>query len=326
VPLPFILITKAVSMMRAARPVLTEWSRLDPEEKRRVQHEADDVRRSLLLVGRALGGRLRDSKDKGITWEQGRKLALSPRPEFLVARDVVDVVLRATQVAEAELRSRFTGEPAARLTAALLIAEKDGYIARSRRGCWHITEFADRMLVDSDEIVFMEQAINEHIRRVGLVGRDELAFGVGSPDSDSAEFLAAVERALVAGTIAWLGPGMYGLPTDQLAAMQPPPAADTVAAPDSKELKPLLQDLKREIDELRRAVATARAGALPSPTGGISPPGGSATRELDSANRQTSPSAKDPATKLRELKVLCDDGIISEADFERKKTDILSQM
>ncbi len=327
-PLPFILAAaEAGAVVRVARSVLAEWNRLDADAKRSVQREADDVRRGLLDVGRALGARLHDPNDSAISWEEGRKLALSPRPEFLLARQIVDVVLSERELDEAQLRARFASGADAELTAALAIAEEDGFIARSAPDRWRITEFADQVLLDSDDILFMEQAVNEHIRRVGLAGRNELAIAVGSPDSSAADFLAAVERALVAGTIEWLGPGMYGLPRDELAGMQPPPAGDDGrgARTSSKELRTMLVNLKREIDELTQAIAKARAEAAPPPDE-AAPATAPAAAALGGVASSGPAPASDPLAKLRTLKALLDDGVITEADFERKKADLLGAL
>ena len=326
-PLPFILAAaEAGAVVRVARSVLAEWNRLDADAKRSVQREADDVRRSLLEVGRALGARLHDPNDSGISWDEGRRLALSPRPEFLLARQIVDVVLGERELDEAQLRARVAGGADADLAAALAIAEEDGFIARVAPDRWRITEFADQVLLDSADILFMEQAVNEHIRRVGLAGRNELAIAAGSPDSNAAEFLAAVERALVAGAIEWLGPGMYGLPRDQLAAMQPPPPDDRGGArASSKELKTMLVDLKREIDELRQAVATARA-AVALPPDEASPAAAPAAAALAAGAAPGAAPASDPFAKLRTLKALLDEGVITAADFERKKADLLGAL
>lgn len=314
-PIPLLMAAKAGALIRSARPLLAEWNRLDPEAKKRVQGEAADVRRTLAEVARALGCRLRGSNNKELSWADGRALALQPSAEFLLARRVVEAVLAARELDEAELAARF-GEEAAGLKAALRIAERDGFIARSQPGRWQITDFADQLLVESDDILFIEQAINDHVRRVGLAGRDELALAVGSPDASASEFLAAVERALVGGTIEWLGPEMYGLPCDQLAAMAPP-AEVSSAAPGGAQVKALLADLKREIDELARAIAEARADQAAALAGAPA---------LGAVTPRALPAARDPAQNLRALKSLLDDGVITAAEFERKKADFLAQM
>ena len=173
----------------------------------------------------------------------------------------------------------------------------------------------------------MEEAANEHVRRVRLAGRSELAIALASPDSNAPESLAAAERALVGGTIEWLGPGMYGLPRDELAAMPPPPPDDRGGggARSSRELKTMLVALKREIDELRQAVATARA-AVALPPDEASPAAAPAAAALAAGAAPGAAPASDPFAKLRTLKALLDEGVITAADFERKKADLLGAL
>ncbi|MDP1889941.1 MAG: hypothetical protein Q8K55_03535 [Gemmatimonadaceae bacterium] len=142
---------------------------------------------------------------------------------------------------------------------ALAIAEADGFIEHAE-GRWRVTEFGDQALAESDDVALMEAAITEHLRRVGLAARDELAVGVGCVDSAEPSFLDALERALAAGNVEWLGPATYGLPAEQLAAMDLPDE-EAGASRSRRDLKDLVIELGREVNELRVAVAHARGKA-----------------------------------------------------------------
>ena len=257
-PVAFLVAAKAGAVIGMARRTLAEWNRLDPSAKRHLQKEAADVRRSLFEVAGALGARLRDSTDEGLSWEEARNLALNPRADFVLAREIPAVVLTKPGIDETELRSALGNVVPQVLASALAMAEEDGFIELSGPGRWRITEFADEALEESDDVALMEAVIVEHIQHVGLAMRDELALGAGCTDSSEAGFLDALERALVAGTVEWLGPAMYGLPIEQLAAMDPPDEELIGSAP-GRRLKPLIMELTREVKQLGFAVASARA-------------------------------------------------------------------
>ena len=128
-----------------------------------------------------------------------------------------------------------------------------------------MTEFADETFEECDDVALMEAAIVERLQRVGVAARDELAIGAGCPDAEEPGFLDALERALAAGTVQWLGRAMYGLPIEQLAAMDPPHDVAMGAREGSDKPKDLAVDLAREVNQLRAAVAVARAATGPSP-------------------------------------------------------------
>jgi hypothetical protein len=258
-PVPFLLAAKAGAVVNMARRMLAEWNRLDPSAKQHLQKEAADVRRSLFEVAGALGARLRDSNDEDLSWEDARNLALNPRADFVLAREIPGVVLSKPGIDETELRSALGNVVPQVFESALTMAEEDGFIERSGPGRWQITEFADEELEESDDVALMEAVIVEHIQLVGLATRDELALGAGCPDSTEAGFLDALERALVRGTVEWLGPGMYGLPAEQLAAMDSPDEKLVGSARGSKALKPSVIELAREVNQLGFAIASARA-------------------------------------------------------------------
>ena len=244
-------------MVRMARSALAEWNRLDIETKRYLQREASDVRERLFEVAAALGARLRDSSGEGLSWEDARNLALVPRADFVLAREIPAILLDEPDIDRTELASRLGNPVLQVLESALAIAEADGFIERAD-GRWRVTEFGDQALAESDDVALMEAAITEYLQRVGLAASDELAVGVGCVDSAESGFLDALERALAAGGVEWLGPATYGLPAEQLAAMDPPGELARGSRGGTRDLKDLVVDLGKEVNELRVAVAHAR--------------------------------------------------------------------
>ena len=259
-PVPYLIAAKAGTVIGMARSALAEWNRLDVETKRHLQREASDVRERLFEVAAALGARLRDSKDEGLSWGDARNLALTPRADFVLAREIPAILLSAPDIDDSGLASRL-GNPVLQVVeSALAIAEADGFIEHAD-GRWRVTEFGDQALAESDDVALMEAAITERLRRVGLAARDELAVGVGCVDSAEPGFLDALERALAAGNVEWLGPATYGLPAEQLAAMDPPDEEAGGGRSRTRDLKDLVVDLGQEVNELRVAVAQARGKA-----------------------------------------------------------------
>jgi hypothetical protein len=149
-------------------------------------------------------------------------------------------------------------------------------------------------------VVAIEEGIVEHIKSVGVVDREELALCVGVKDPTSPEFLAALERALADGQVVWLGWGTYGLPREELEHFKGP-------GPDPRSVA----------DEIDVGAAARRVGAL---TVGI-------TRKV--AGLQKGPpagrtEATDPPSRLKALAELHDSGVINDAEFEKKKAELLA--
>lgn len=92
-PVPYLIAAKAGTVVGMARSALAEWNRLDAETKRHLQREASDVRERLFEVAAALGARLRDSSDEDLTWGDARSLALTPRADFVLAREIPAILL-----------------------------------------------------------------------------------------------------------------------------------------------------------------------------------------------------------------------------------------
>ena len=318
---PILMAAKAGALAKTAGSVLAEWNRLPPDAKARVRREASDVTRSLDELRRALGARLFSSEAE-ISWEDARSLALDPSPEFELAKSIVETVRTAGEIEESELRSKLSGAELPRFEQAIAIASEDEYIEPVGAGRWRITEFGDLQLVESEEVAFVERSVVEHVQGLGLAGRDELALAVGVPEFHSPTFVAAVERALAAGAIEWLGPSLYGLPRETLAETAPPqPEPDERA--DGRKLRAVLLDLAREIAELRAAVSRERGG---QETGSPAQRYASSTETRSALPGLTISSASDPVDRLRRLKELADEGLLTAEEFARKRAEILGEM
>lgn len=139
---------KAGGLARTAQPVLAEWNKLDPAAKAQVQGQASSVMTDLDRVRRALGARLFARDEGELSGEDARALALNPTPEFLMAKELVQILLDLGELDEASLRQSVgaADEADAVFRVALNIAEEDGYVATNAPGVWRITNFADRVL------------------------------------------------------------------------------------------------------------------------------------------------------------------------------------
>jgi hypothetical protein len=148
----------------------------------------------------------------------------------------------------------------------------------------------------------MAQKIERHLAAEGVASRDDLAVALGV-EVESTRFQEALERALGSGMAEWYGPGLYGVPRNQLEEL----------ASDESEV------------ELEDDAAEAEAGdsgglhtAVASLEGSLS--------ALGSALSQTASEEPAGPEQIRELRRLADDGVISETEFDLKKREILERM
>lgn len=150
----------------------------------------------------------------------------------------------------------------------------------------------------------LAQRIERHLAAEGVASRDDLAGALGI-EPDAARLQEAIERALSSGRAEWYGPDLYGVPRGQL--------------------EELVSEEAEEAEELDAAVEAGEArgpGAL-----------GAAVESLESSlgalgTALTDAPTSEPAVpeRIRELRRLADDGVISEDEFELKKREILERM
>lgn len=311
-PLPFLLIPKALATSKAAMATLAEWNKLGPEQKALVREPATDVMRSLDELRRSLGSRLFQDAE-AMSWQEGRDLALNPSTAFRLAVRIVDVVRDARRIEpDALVQAVGTVEPTdAVFAAALEIAEDDNYIRREGEA-WVVTDFADRDLVASEHVVYLEGLIVSYIEDCGLAGRDTLAQAVGSPSFAAEEFQAALERALVAGSIHWVENGLYAIDLERLRTFVEVTEEEPTASP--RELKAIIADVGASVQRLRHALKDSRRVQVAIAEG---PP-----------QRAAPPvaAAEDPLERLGKLKTLLDAGALTDEEFAQQKARLLEAL
>ena len=314
--LPFVVLAaKGLALAKMAGKVLAEWNPLEPDARRRVEAEAGDVMSSLSELRRALGARVFSGDADDIGWAEAKEIAVNPTLDFQMARRLVEVLIAEQELDEEELRERVgaVSERDAVFRGALQIADDDGYL-EDTGVAWRITAFADRDLVESEHVRFIETAIRDYVDEAGLAGRDELALAIGAPGFFSDEFQAGLERALVSGTVVWLGPGLYGVPVAKLDAYDETSEVEADSAVETpRDVKLVLADLKASVDRLRQAMSSARTASEPA-------------AQLGGARSAQGFNVVDPIERLRKLKELHAGGVLTDEEFAAKKQPLLEQI
>ncbi len=136
-------------------------------------------------------------------------------------------------------------------------------------------------------------------------------------DPGSPEFRAALERALVAGSVEWLDASTYGLPPDQLAEFKPPPELleepDPAATPDAEP-----RPVKEVANDLSRAVASMSSAMLSL--------GKNAASQPKAISGQTASGGSDAYAELEKVAKLRDAGILTDEEFASKKQELLQRI
>jgi len=139
--------------------------------------------------------------------------------------------------------------------------------------------------------------IERHLIDCGVASREDLAEALGL-EPDSAKLQEAIERALGSGRAEWYGPGLYGVPRGDL------------------------EDLAEQTLEV--GVAAGEEG--PKGIGGAVARLEGSLEGLGAALQETESGDRSDAERIRELRRLADDGLISEEQFEAKKAEILEAL
>ena len=305
VAIPFLV---AIGTLKRAGRVLSAIRQLSPNQRDELGGDTKEFEAAIADLGRALRSQLQDRDAPGpLTWSDARDEGLHPTPEFDLAKRIVEAVRKAKSedksLATDELARavQAVGNHDGTFRAGLHIAESDGYIHRSIKRRWELTSWTDSEVTDAPHVVSIEGLIVDHIKSVGVADTEELALFVGVEDATSPEFLAALERALADGKIAWLGWAAYGLPPEELerfsgSGPDPRPAADEVdVGAAARRVGALTLDITRKLAGFSRAAP---------------------------AHRETT----DPASRLEALAKLHDSGVIDDAEFDKKKAELLAQL
>jgi hypothetical protein len=297
----------ALSKIKSGQRLLSAIRRLSPDERGELEADTKKLEAALADLSHALRSKLHVHDGPGVvTWSDARDERLHPPPEFDVAKRIVEAVRGAKSRGESPTTSELSraveavGDDDGTFRAGLHIAESDGYIHRSIKRRWETTPLADGDPTDAPHVVAIEQRIVEHVKTVGVVDNEELALFVGVEDATSPEFLAALERALADGQIAWLGWGTYGLPPEKLKRFKGPgpdprPATDTAdVGAATRKVGALTLDITRKLARIQKGSLGRRA------------------------------EATDPASRLKALAELHESGVINDEEFEKKKAELLA--
>lgn len=155
----------------------------------------------------------------------------------------------------------------------------------------------------------LAQRIERRLAEVGVASREDLADALGV-EPDSVQLQEAIERALGSGRAEWYGPGVYGVPRGELEELGDRPPMATSGEPtglDAPEEETEEEPTGRE--HLQTAVS-----ALEHSLGGL-------------ATALRSSGAERPySERIRELRRLADEGVISGEEYERKRREILEAL
>jgi hypothetical protein len=154
----------------------------------------------------------------------------------------------------------------------------------------------------------LAQRIERRLAEVGVASREDLAEALGV-EPESIELQEAIERALGSGRAEWYGPGVYGVPRSQLEELgaHPPLAAgaseaEVAAEPDEGEEPTGFDHLQAAVSSLEHSL------------------GGLATA------LRSSGADRPDSDRIRELRRLADEGVISTEEYERKRREILETL
>ena len=152
----------------------------------------------------------------------------------------------------------------------------------------------------------LAQRIERRLAEVGVASREDLAEALGI-DVDSIQLQEAIERALGSGGAEWYGPGVYGVPRGQLEELGDRPA---MAGEESFAAgEPAAEEEPTGREHLQTAVS-----ALEHSLSGLATALRSSGAELPYSER------------IRELRRLADEGVISDEEYERKREEILEAL
>ena len=145
--------------------------------------------------------------------------------------------------------------------------------------------------------------IERHLDEVGVASREDLAQALRL-EPNSAKLQEAIERALGSGRAEWYGPGLYGVPRGELEGLA-----------------------ERTPDQIETGETGGTAGnGGPKDIGGAVAQLESSLEGLGAALRETESADRTDAERIRELRRLADDGLITDAQFEAKKSEILDSL
>jgi hypothetical protein len=290
--------------------LVREWNALPPQEKVEVQAQGRRTVSALMAVKVAMSAS-RSAADPPPNWETAYERVARPGPSEEMAKKIVAYLQRTTEATAGDIAAA-VGAPtkeSASFKAALDMARDDGYVRRvgvALRGIkWDTTEWADHQLLEAPRVLDVEREIVSLVEDVGLASLDQISGELGL-ESDSPDLLAALERAIAGGVVAWYCNGIYGLAVDRLEGFTTKRDlwAETVPADDDPTVEGALAELEASIKGLASAMRT---------------------EESQNPEAPEEPE-DDPYEGLRRVRELHEAGVLTDEEFGAKKADLLRRI
>jgi hypothetical protein len=303
---------RALPTLKSGYLLVRRWNALPPEERAKLQEQGLRTVRAIMAVKVAVTAE-GSAADPPANWQAAFQMVRQAPPAEQMAKAVV-AYLQKVPVATVDEIARSVGAVGKddfTFKSAMEFARRDGYVRRSGvtlRGIkWDTTEWADLRLLDTPHARQVEAGIVTFVEEVGLASIDHIGGELGL-ENDSAELLAALERAVADGSVVWYCNGIYGLSRDRLEGFEPKRDLwrETLPAKSDKDLGSAVAELESAVKGL--------SGAMKSDgdeTGGATEPdvGGDAPYEC-----------------LRQIQGLRDAGVLTEEEYAAKKAEILTRI
>lgn len=303
------MITAALYVLKRGQEAVNRWESMSPEDREATISSANAVGEGVARLGSALKDRATSAVGaiQVSHWEKQRDDALDPPAEFRLARRVVELLEErpGTSLSSAAIARAVELDPEEEpaLFMSLRLAAVDGYLREDGNDSWTTTAFADGKLSGGKRARVVEQQIIRYLEVTGIADRDELASVVGIGDVSAPEFLAGLERARSGGKVEWLGWQRYGLPPEDLKDVRPPAGLVARAeGPSGDDLQDAALDVGKAIQDLTDQVRRNPDAAAPAAP------------------------ALDPYEALERLGKLHQTGVLTDAEYENKKSKLLAQI
>lgn len=305
--------TRALPTLKRGYSLVREWRSLPDEERAQLQEHGRRTVLAIMAVKVAFTAE-RSAGDPPASWNAAVDRALRGSPAEQMAKAVVAHLQKVPEATADEIATAVgaAGKEDLTFKSAMDMARADGYIRRAgvtMRGVkWDTTEWSDLQLLDTPHIRRIETGIVAFLDEVGVASTDHISGELGLED-DAPELLAALERAIADGRAYWYCNGVYGLGPDRLEGFKPKRDLWAQTAPDEND-----KDLGKALSELESAVM-GLAGAMKRDGAQVGHDG-----------KAPEGAAGDPYEDIRRLQGLYDSGVLTEAEFAAKKTELLQRI
>lgn len=312
---------RALPTLKRGYSLVRKWNSLPETERTLLQEQGRRTVVAIMAVKVAVTAE-RSAGDPPATWQEAVDRALRGSPAEQMAKAVVAHLQDVSEATAEDIATAVgaVGKDDSALKGAMAMARDDGYIRRvgvTFRGIrWDTTEWADLQLLDTPRVRQIEAEIVAFLGEVGLASLDHISGELGLED-DAPELLAALERAVTDGSVAWYCNGIYGLSQSQLESFEPKRDlwAETLPAEDDKDLGGAFAELESAVKGLASAMKASgirEASVDGGPAASVD--GGPADRD------------EDPYEGLRRIQELHDAGVLTAEEFAAKKAELLQRI